>query len=720
MRDLSTLTHFPIADKLADVLMAKVNNETPIFFRVLIAYYFCKLASIMGVKVLTHGKGLLPVNGYVINLATSGAGKTMSTTIMETQVLNQFIEKFEKETFKSVSEKNLAKLAVDRAARFNSDPDDMIKKVDSEFKDLGPYLFDFDSATSPAVKQLRHKILMAGIGAINLEIDEIGSNLSSNTEALNVFLELYDIGRTKTKLIKSGPDAKRNIPITGLTPTNMLLYGTPSKLLASGSKEENEFFSMLETGYARRCFFGYCKHLNSSKMLTAAEIYALETDGTIDTFIKKLSNRLGKLANEIHHNTVLQMTKDVAILINEYRIDCQLRANKLPEYKEVVKAELIHRFSKVTKLAGAYAFIDGSPDIKEDHIYYAIKLAEESGEAFNQIMEREKPYEALAKFIVSHDTELTAVDLIENLPCFKGSEAARKNLLTLATAYGYKNNMIIKKTYTDGIEFFSGETLELTDLSNMIVSYSQDMTTGFVKDEKPIPFDKLQVLVQAPGYHYCAHMFKNGYRSHENQIEGFNLLMLDVDGGVTLDNAKMLLKDYKAIFSTTKRHTPLEHRFRVIMPLSHVIKLDPVNYSKFMENVYNWLPFKVDEAAKDCARKWESHKGDFHIQDGDLVNALMFIPNTSEEEKQSKRILDNADLSGLERWFHMNITNGNRNNQMLRYALALVDSRQPVDVIRNTLHAFNKKVQFPVAESEINDTIMKTVIKRSNPNLLVN
>ena len=667
----------------------------------------------MRTNIKTHDRGTIPINLYAINLAASGSGKGYSTNIVEERVINRFKDHFLNYTFPSVSDKNLNKLAVYRAARIpNGDPDEVMLKVQKEFDDLGKLVFSFDSGTSPAVKQMRHKLLMAQAGAVNLEIDEIGSNLIGNVEVLNTFLELFDIGKVKTKLIKNTAENKRNEEIDGRTPTNMMLFGTPSKLLNPGSKVEDEFHSMLETGYARRCFFGFSKSVKTDLDITPEELYKLNTDTQTDQFIDTLSKKLGKLADEINFGLTLEMSKKVALIVTEYQLNCKRKAVTLPEHQEVRKAELQHRFYKALKLAGAYAFIDGDNEIREQHIYQAIKLTEESGQAFKALLRREKPHKALAKFIVTHEGELTVVDLMDNLPFFKGSEATRRDLLTRAIAYGHKNNMIIKRTYLDDIEFFTGEALEVTDLDKLRISYSQDITTGFIADTAP--FDKLNTLLQAPGYHYTAHHYNGNYRSAANLIEGFNLVILDVDNGVQLETAKMLLSDFKAIFATTKRHTTQDHRFRVILPLSHTVKLDASNYSKFMVNVFNWLPFTVDEATKDCARKWESFGGIYETQNGKLLDALKFIPNTSEEEKQSKKILDNADLSNLERWFLLSVNIGNRNKRLIRYALALVDSGNDVESVRNILHSFNKKLKYPLPADEINSTVMVTVINKIN------
>ena len=52
---------------------------------------------------------------------------------------------------------------------------------------------------------------------------------------------------------------------------------------------------------------------------------------------------------------------------------------------------------------------------------------------------------------------------------------------------------------------------------------------------------------------------------------------------------KNLLEDYTFLISTTKRHTADINRFRLILPMSHRIKLTPTEYSRFMTNVFEWI-----------------------------------------------------------------------------------------------------------------------------------
>lgn len=716
MKDLNTIPHFEPLDKLTTILMQKTQNNDPLFFRVMIAYYFSKCAASMRTKIKTHDRGVIPVNFYGINLAPSGAGKGYSTNVVEEHVISGFKNTFLKKTFPAVAKRSLAALSAKRSYASGIDINEVEEKTNKEFEALGALLFSFDSATTPAVKQMRHKLLMADAGSVNFELDEIGSNLLSNMEVLTTFLELYDVGKVKQKLIKNTAESIRNEEVEGKTPTNLMLFGTPSTLMIPGSKEEKQFFVMLEAGYARRSFFGYLESIEEDLDISPEESYKRSTDTSMEDYIKNLNVQFEVLADEINFDQTLEMTKEVAVLTHEYDLMCKRQAATLHDYQYILKAELQHRYYKSIKLAGAFAFVDQSAYITADHFLMAAKLAEDSGEALAKILKRPKSHEVLAKYIVQHDNEMTHVDIMEDLPFFSGSETHRKELLNRATAYGYKNNIILQRTYSDNIEFIKGECLKDTDTNKLIISYSDQLAEGYVSETAP--FKSLDVLLKMPNMNFSNHQYAGGFRKTCNIIEGFNLVVLDVDEGVKLSTAMMLLKEYSAIFYTTKRHTAQEHRFRIVLPISHEVKLDAEGFKTFMENIYNWLPFQVDTAAKDPTRKWATqpalHGMEYHIQEGKLLDALKFIPNTSAEEKQTKQILEQSSIPSLERWFLLNASNriGNRNNQLLRYAMVLVDSGFVYEDIENRVKAFNKKLKNPLSIAEIEQTVLKSVHRK--------
>ena len=708
--DYTNLPHHPLSEKLVEIIQKKTQSNNTSFFRILVAYYLAKIASTMRTEISTHDRGNIPVNVYALNLAPSGAGKGYSTYLLEEHIINPFKKEFLEGTFQSVSEANLKRLAIERATQEMGDEDVEYELICKEFESLGHMVFSFDSGTTPAVKQMRQKLLMAGSGAMSLEIDEIGSNLLSNQDVLNTFLELYDIGKIKEKLIKNTSENKRLRTIDGKTPTNMMLFGTPNKIL-DDSKNEEELLSMIDTGYGRRCLFGYSRVAKHNAGLSAEELYDNLTDTSVDAGLDKISREIQELADEDYFNTHLTMSKETSIELLRYKIHCTNQASKYKDYQEMLKTEMEHRYYKALKQAGVYAFIDKSPEILIEHLHNAIRLVEDSGKQFARLIARQKPYEKIAHYIAEVGKEITQVDLIENLPFYKGSDQHKKSLLSLAATYGYTNNIIIKRNNIDGIEFFKGETLEETDMQKMIISYSNDTVKDY--DPEIAPFDELDKLFMAPNFNFCVHHFSDEYRNSTKAIPGFNLIVLDVDDGVTLDTAKFLLKNYTYKMYTTKSHNDIHNRFRIVFPISHTIKLAAKEYSAYMENVFNWLPFEVDTSTKDIARKWATNeKAIIHNNEGEVLDATLFIPQTKKADQIRTEINEHSNLDALENWFVRETEEGNRNHMLLRYGLSLKDAKYPIDVIRTKIMEFNNKLDQPLPEKEINESIMITIARR--------
>lgn len=715
--DLTGVEHHPAVKEITDVLCKRTQNTDRGFFHAVLAYFFGKMASCQRAVIVTKDRGEIPVNIYALALATSGYGKGHSVGIIEGEFLKGFKERFTKETMPVIAEQNMWVIANDRALRAATDPAEEYKAVEAQYRSAGAYPFTFDSGTLPAVKQLRTKLIIANCGAINLQIDEIGTNLVKEEEVLGGYLELYDQGLIKGKLVKNTAENVRHEEVDGKTPANMLLFGTPSKLLNAGA-EEDAFISMLDTGYGRRCIFGMGvpgeKAYNNK---TAAEIYADLIQPQNSAMVDKWAAHFHKLADAARHGWRIEMEDDVAIQLHAYRIQCEKAAAEMAEHEEIRKAEISHRYFKAMKLAGAFAFIDESPELEMEHLMSAILLVEESGTAFQSILTREKGYMKLAKYIAECDMDLTHADLNEALPFYKSGNAARNELMTMAMSWGYKNHIVIRKTFADGIEFFRGESLKETNPKEIVVSYSTHVAYNYLNEK--VPFDMLARLFQAKAadgqpMHWVNHHLAGGHRAEENVQAGFNMVVLDVDTGANINQVLSLLKDYKFIAYTTKRHTETEHRFRLMIPTNYVLNLDAEDYREFVKALCAWLPFPVDEASEQRSKKWLTNPVAqvWENQDGQLLDVLRFIPKTSRNAEHKAAMAKVESLDNLERWFAERMGPGGRNNQMIKFAMALVDSGMTYEQVEASVLGFNKKLQAPLPEAELMATIMKSVAKR--------
>jgi len=712
--DLSNVSHHPVLEELTNILCSKTQNTDHEFFRVIVAHFLGKVASNMRATIETKDRGSIPVNIYSLCLSPSGTGKGYSVNILENEILNSFRKRFTEETFPTIADAKMWDVANDRAARSGTDPEEEKEKLDKQFEHAGEFPFTFDSGTVPAVKQLREKLQLAEAGAISFAVDEIGSNLVNSVELLNIYLELYDQGQVKMKLVKNTAENKRSKDLQGKTPANMMLFGTPSKLL-DGHITEQTFYSFLEAGYARRCFFAWGRPSQKAyNTMTPEEAYKQQSSQSNDIVMSKWRDYFYKLADAAYFGWKASVPDDVAIELIRYKFECEKIADSLPEHEAISKAEISHRYFKALKLAGAYAYIDMSAEVTMDHLKQAILLTEESGKAFDSILTREKAYVKLAKFIAEAGTDVTHADLHEQLPFYKTGNAARNEMMSLATAWGYKNHIIIKKTFVDGIEFFSGESLKETNLDELRISYSDHQAYNYINDVAP--FDQLDQLVLTQGFHFLNHHLENGHRTKENVINGFNFLCFDVDGTISLDLARELLADYTYLIYTTKSHTEEENRFRLIMPINYQVKLDVDEYKECVNSILEWLPFKCDEASNQQSRKWRTNdQAKLFKNEGKLLDILPFIPKTSRNEDHKKTQNQLDSLSNLERWFAQRIAVGNRNNNMLKYAMALVDSGMDYADVEENVIRFNNSLNNGLSEEELENTIFVTVAKRYSP-----
>ena len=177
-----------------------------------------------------------------------------------------------------------------------------------------------------------------------------------------------------------------------------------------------------------------------------------------------------------------------------------------------------------------------------------------------------------------------------------------------------------------------------------------------------------------------------------------------------MSTVKVLLEDYTFLISTTKRHTEELNRFRLILPISHRIKLTARDYSRFMENVFEWLPFPVDEAAKDIARKWESFTGHYEYNHGTTIDATMFIPETKRSD-ETKAHISAAGVSNIERWFMAHTTKGNRANHLYRYGMVMIDANMALGNIVEKLETFNNSLETPLPEDQFRNSTIKSISK---------
>lgn len=719
LKPFDEMIHHPLSQSIVDSLAITTQSSDKELFHAMLAYYWGVCATHMRASIVGWFDNKLPLNIYSVCLAESGAGKGYTVGTVESQIINRFRDVFLEETFPIAGEEGIEDIAIHRAAKRNTSVDIERERIIKEYENAGNMLFLFSEGSPEGIKQIRHKLLIANAGSINLQIDEIGGNLIKLEPLFQVMLELYDRGDIKDKLIKNSAENKRNEQLTGFTPANLLMFGASSALL-NGTETESKFMQLLETGYARRSFFTFNQEANKETELSAEEIVDRMFNQHHTQMYNDFSEHLEAIADVSNLDREIHIPRDSCLYLVKYKLNCEARARELKSYQKIQKTELQHRYFKVMKLAACYSFIDNLDEISIEYLEYAMKVAEDSGKALEKLLNPDKDFMRLARFLCEQEGDVTLPDVELGLPCFTGSSPRKQDMINLATAWGYKNNILITKRYVDQILFLNAKVLQETDLDEMYVAISEHEAYDY--ENLIVPFEELAELGEVRYHHWINHHVEEGHRSRENVIPGFNCIVLDVDDGTPIEAAMRIFHGYYAIFYDTKSSTPRHNRYRIILPISHILELEQEDYDEFMKNIISTVPFEIDSSVCEREHKWQTWDAgsDMFIdyvenkvtKDCKLFDALEFIPRTTKNEERIKRSKEYANLDGLQHWVMSTTGEGNRNKQLYRYAMILVDKGMSYNDIQESVLAMNAGLKDGISEKEIINTIMSSVSRK--------
>lgn len=697
-----------IQHEINEMIKKKVGINNDNFINTMIHYKMAQITTNMRMSAELIDGTKVPSNFYALNLAPSGFSKGKTINFLEDNIFGAFEHEFMEVYAPEVARAKLQSLAEDEAIQKGITEEDAMNSILNEWSKLPKHLYSFSSATMEGLKAKRRKLTMIDLGSTSLEIDEIAHNLEANSDVLGTMLEVFDMGKAKQKLIKVDSNSK-----TGSVPANLLMFGTPHRLLDGGVTEKT-LMNKLREGYARRLFFGYIDGFDDMIQLTPEEEIEMMKSSDNKKVADELEEHFKSFASQEYLGRSIKVEEPEMVRIIEYRKECENKASELSEYNDLEKFELMHRYWKAIKLASIVSLMNKFDKVTMESIEYAIQQVEVSGENFKKMIDRPSNFERLYKYIVDSKKDLTQYDLIENLHFYSGNKGQKEEMLSLAQAFAYKQNAVIRRKFIDGIEFISGKELEQLDPNKIILSLSSDMTEGYESREGQ--WDNLY-KVATSNINYSNHHFKDGYRKSDNAKHKFNLLIFDIDDGATIEVAKELFKDYQYLIATTKSHNKNKgglvcHRYRLFLMPNKILELNTEDYSEFMANIMEDLPIEVDKACKDIARFFAGFEGaEYWYNEGEYFDVMPYIPNTSKNELRIKSNESVKDLTGLERYFAKNMSEGNRSNHFIRYGLVLVDNGYEYETVEDRILELNKKID-GLSEKELMSTVLKTVKKR--------
>lgn len=168
-----------------------------------------------------------------------------------------------------------------------------------------------------------------------------------------------------------------------------------------------------------------------------------------------------------------------------------------------------------------------------------------------------------------------------------------------------------------------------------------------------LEFTQLHRMIQSDYRQYSPFRFIGGKKVSENWNNSQqDLLVLDVDDGKTIEEAKVIFKDYKYLIATTKSHQVEKKgvkcdRFRIILQSNNIPKGE--SYFNMMEFIKMKYPF-IDEQVNTktgaflghCDGEYWYNKGKLYDCSSDMADATrMMITRMADKQTQ---VQPNYDL----------------------------------------------------------------------------
>jgi len=580
-------------------------------------YKLVSMVSNLRVKIdYNQSMGLAPINYYGILLMDSGVGKTSSLSTLNLWYFRAVNERFKKLYTKAKIEyRATLAMAVGRGEMSE-------EELEEKLKELSTWTSSIGSGTKEGISKMAQSLGKLKALTVGVEIDELDKYITSEAELMNSLFKAYDIGEWNPK-VTAGKELEDTV--YGVAP-NFFGFATPDAMLLN-SEVSDPFRKLLASGFARRTFFYYEDSDRLPYIPTSDDF--LKTDEQ-SILLKKQAELLADKFLSLLTPENLEKTISFPLKTKKYLYEYRSRSVELASQTQdpIMNAEYRERHFKVAKLAGAYAFIDGRDEVSVKDVDYAINLTQHSSASLQRIGDSKSMIERLYLRIRSeegfvHTQDMLSFGLISKSHTTKIKEHAEE-MESYADVYGdvYEvmrdnNGKISAVRITQLITTSSESCIFSASMPRRSGEYNHD--SGYKKAE--LEFNSIADWVtQEKKVCYAPVGFKDGKRNNESTEAYSNLIIMDIDEGMTIGYAKEIFKDYYAMITTTRNHQKEKNgvvcdRFRVILLANKYIYTTPAKYKQLMENIQKFYDFSMDTACFDKAHIYYSNPSEVWVGD---------------------------------------------------------------------------------------------------------
>lgn len=243
-------------------------------------------------------------------------------------------------------------------------------------------------------------------GSLNIEIDEIGNAITSKAELFENLLTPYDNGDFQPVAKRTDSNA---MDISGL-PVNLYSFGNKVRLF-NGDNTERDFIQLIDEGYGRRFIFVDDNSTNKNK--TPQEVLAeMKTSEDIRRARSKERNYIASVIKRENFKKVLSLSDEAMLVYATIKAEGDSYVNDTKGLLPAVVADLSERYFKAVKLAGVYAFFDGSDTVEAKHMEQAYEIVKESSKVLADLRRIKPLHRRLLDAIVNEEGKVTAQHML--------------------------------------------------------------------------------------------------------------------------------------------------------------------------------------------------------------------------------------------------------------------------------------------------------------------
>ena len=575
-------------------------------------------------------------------------------------------------------------------------------------------------------------------GSINLIASEIGDIINNSSELINKIKEMWD-----RKLLSKSIKSENEKSVYGIS-SNILLFGSADGVDLDAKKT---LMKALNSGLYRRCF------VVNIPAGTEIEMQDKKPDKYQDfrEMLKSIKTTYVSDTKNLKEDYVFEST--IGYLELEQEINKELiteaNENQIDKYKQYDSSAI----TIITKLAHIVAFLESTKTVNEHHLQYAYDYFKETRATLEDLLYPNKLYIQMYQVVKMSKERLSYYDLTKYISDLPDTKSKRDELIELFQEYAfYKGD--VPEIRGNKVKYFSLREPEETELDKLVVSL--DMTDyeahPRLEPKQAIAFQEvdlsffdngkdnfsLEKVVQSKNVKsFCLSKFEEsdqagkqsktgiaGHRRADNYIEGFNVIGIDIDEGMTIEKAQELLSNYTYLIYTTRSHRSEKNgemqgdRFRVLLPLKQMVYVDPERYKKMYENAMDFLGIKsFDKATRNVSRLWFTNsEAEIFTNEGLLFNISPLVPDTAKSEimlpnlnqlndEYSSDFVDETErrLLGMKKYVLLNTSKGNRSVMLYNFACFCRDIGANA---MNEVYGINSMLTDPLSDMEL-DTMLK-------------